>query len=37
MILVKENDFDNITHNDLIQIEKEWIEDNLKCNVSKNL
>ena len=32
-----QSNFNNITHDDLIEIEKEWIEDNLKCNVSKNL
>ena len=34
---VRESNFDNITHNDLIRIEKEWQEDDSKCNVSKNL
>ena len=27
-ILVRESNFDNIIHNDLIRIEKEWQEDN---------
>ena len=34
---VKESNFDNITHDDLIRIEKEWQEDDSKCNISKNL
>ena len=32
-----QSNFYNITHNDLIRIEKEWKEDDSKCNVSKNL
>ena len=34
---VKDSNFDNITHDDLIRIEKEWQEDDSTCNVSKNL
>ena len=36
-ISVIKSNFDNITYNELIRIEKEWQEDESKCNIGKNL